>query len=75
MTERVSFLVEKTDKGVRVMIKGKPKTEEIIPMKTLKESVNKAAYGYTDKHIGAREEIGNKGGGLSNRLRAILTSK
>jgi len=75
VTERVSFLVEKTDKGVRVMIKGKPKTEEIIPLKVLKESVNKAAYAYTDKNLGPREEIGNKGGGLSNRLRAALAAK
>jgi len=74
VSEKVKFVVEKTDKGVRVMVKGKPKTEEVIPLVVLKESINKAAYAYTDKHLGPKEEIGNKGGSLSNRLRAILDS-
>ncbi len=39
-------------------------------MADLKASINKAAY--TDKHLGPREEIGNRGGSLSNRLRALL---
>jgi hypothetical protein len=43
ISEKISFLVEKTDKGVRVMLKGQPKTEEMIPLTTLKESINKAA--------------------------------
>ncbi len=64
----VSFLVERTDKGVRVMVKGQPKTEEVIPLASLQESINKAAYAYTEKHVGLKEEIGNKGGSLSNRL-------
>lgn len=72
VSEKVSFLVEKTDKGVRVMVKGQPKTEEVIPLAALKESINKAAYAYTEKHLGPKEEIGNKGGSLSNRLRAVL---
>jgi len=72
VSEKVSFLVEKTDTGVRVTVKGQPKTEEVIPLAALKESVNKAAYGYTDKHLGPKEEIGNKGGSLSNRLRAVM---
>ena len=71
VSEKVSFLVEKTDKGVRVMVKGQPKTEEVIPLAALKESINKAAYAYTDKHVGPKEEVGNKGGRLSNRLRAV----
>lgn len=74
VSEKVSFLVEKTDKGVRVMVKGQPKTEEMIPLAALKESINKAAYGYTDKHVGPKEEVGNKGGSLSNRLRAVLNA-
>jgi len=74
VSEKVSFLVEKTDKGVRVMVKGQPKTEEVIPLAVLKESINKAAYGYTDKHVGPKEEVGNKGGSLSNRLRAVLSA-
>ena len=72
VSEKVSFLVEKTDKGVRVMVKGLPKTEEVIPLAALKESINKAAYSYTERHLGPKEEIGNKGGSLSNRLRAVM---
>ncbi|MBI5569657.1 MAG: hypothetical protein HY914_06890 [Desulfomonile tiedjei] len=72
VSEKVTFLVEKTDKGIRVMVKGQPKTEEVIPFAALKESINKAAYAYTDKHLGPKEEIGNKGGSLSNRLRAVM---
>ena len=29
-------------------------------------------YAYTDKHLGSRDQIGNKGGSLSNRLRAVM---
>lgn len=72
VSEKVSFLVEKTTKGVRVMVKGQPKTEEVIPLAALKESINRAAYAYTDKHVGPKDEVGNKGGSLSNRLRAVL---
>jgi hypothetical protein len=72
LSEKVSFQVEKVEKGVRVTVKGKPDTEEVIPMAALKESVNKAAYAYTDKHVGPRERVGNKGGSLSNRLRAAI---
>ncbi len=71
LTERVSFLVEKTKEGVRVMIKGRPETDEVIPFKALEESVTRASYSYTERHLGPREKIGNKGGGLSNRLRAL----
>jgi len=74
VSEKVSFLVEKTDKGVRVMVKGQPKTEEVIPLAALKESVNREAYKYVEAHIGPREKIGNKGGSLSNRLRAVLNA-
>jgi len=72
VSDKFSFLVEKTDKGVRVMVKGQPKTEEVIPLAALKESINKTAYAYTDKHVGPKEEVGNKGGSLSNRLRTAL---
>jgi hypothetical protein len=74
VSEKVSFLVEKTDKGVRVCVKDRPETEEVIPLAALKESVNKAAYAYTDKHVGPKERVGNKGGSLSNRLRAVLNA-
>jgi hypothetical protein len=41
--------VEATDKGVRVLVKDWPETEEVTPLAALKESINKAAYSYTDK--------------------------
>lgn len=44
----------------------------LIPLAVLKESINKAAYAFTEKHLGPKEEIGNKGGSLSNRLRAVF---
>ncbi len=72
LTERVSFRLERTQEGVRVIIKDRPESEELIPLAALEESVSRAAYAYTDRHLGRREEIGNKGGGLSNRLRALL---
>ncbi|MCX5800888.1 MAG: hypothetical protein NTX17_05815 [Candidatus Eisenbacteria bacterium] len=33
------------------------------------------AYAYTDKHVGPRERVGNKGGTLGNRLRAVMAGK
>jgi len=75
VSPKVSFIVEKADKGIRVMVKGKPESEEIIPLATLKASIGKAAYAYTDKHVGPRERVGNKGGTLSNRLRAVMAGK
>jgi len=74
VSEKVSFLVEKTDKGVRVCVKDRPETEEVIPLAALKESVNREAYRYAEAHIGPREKVGNKGGSLSNRLRAVLNA-
>jgi len=74
VSEKVSFTVEKTDKGVRVAVKGKPNTAETIPFVALKESVNREAYKYVEAHIGPREKVGNKGGSLSNRLRAVLNA-
>lgn len=61
-----------SEKGVRVMVKGQPKTDEVIPLAALKESLNKAAYTYTEKHLGPKEEVANKGDNLSNRLGPIL---
>ena len=72
VSERTVFEVARTDEGVRVVVKGRPETEEVIPLATLKASVNKAAYAYTDRQLGTREEVGNKGGSLSNRLRRVL---
>jgi hypothetical protein len=75
VSPKVSFIVEKADKGIRVMVKGKPESEELIPLAALKASVNKVAYAYTDKHVGPRERVGNKGGTLGNRLRAVMAGK
>jgi len=46
VSPKVSFIIEKADKGIRVMVKGKPDSEELIPIAALKASVNKAAYAY-----------------------------
>jgi hypothetical protein len=70
----VRFLVEKVKDGVKVAIKDQPGTEEVIPDQKLKESVSREAYAYTEKHLGPKSEIGNKGGGLGNRIRAVLKS-
>jgi hypothetical protein len=75
VTAAVRFLIEKVKGGIKVAIKGKPETEELLTDKALGESVNSAAFGFTDKHIGPKEKIGNKGGGLAVRLRAILAKK
>jgi hypothetical protein len=75
VSPKVSFIVEKADKGIRVMVKGKPESEELIPLAALKSSIGKAAYVYTDKHVGPRERVGNKGGTLGNRLRAVMAGK
>jgi hypothetical protein len=32
---------------------------ELIPLAALKESINKAAYAYTGKWLGPKEEVGN----------------
>ena len=75
LSEKAYFLAEKTEKGILVMVKGKPKTEEVIPTEALKASVNKTAYACTEAHIAPREKVGNKGGSLSNRLGAVLAHK
>ncbi len=75
VTATVRFLVERVKGGVKVMIKDKPKTEQVITDAALKESIGKAAFAYTDKFIGPRETIGAKGAGLGNRIRAALAKK
>jgi hypothetical protein len=98
VTETGLLLRTKSDRCV--CIKGRPETDlpaalcdstaqagEMIPLAALKESVNKAAYAYTEKHVGPKEKVGNKGGsvpacatppagvaGRSNRLRAALNA-
>ena len=75
VTPAVRFLVEKVKDGVKVSIKDQPGTEEFIPDRQLKESVSREAYAYTEKHLGPKSQIGNKGGGLGNRIRAVLKAK
>ncbi len=72
VAERVTFLVEKSGKSVKVAIKGRPDTEEVLNPDLIKVSINKAALDYTDRHLGPREVVGNKAGSLANRLRASL---
>jgi hypothetical protein len=72
VSERVAFEVEKMGNGLKVVIRDRPETEEVIPLAKVRASIGKAAYAYTDKHLGPREEVGNKGGSLANRLRSAL---
>jgi hypothetical protein len=48
----------------------RPEIAELTPFAKLKVSVNKCAYMYCEKHLGAWEEVGNKGS-LSNRLHSF----
>jgi hypothetical protein len=50
-------------------------TEELTPLPTLKASIGRAAQAFTEKHIGPRARLGNKGGTLANRLRAVIAGK
>ena len=75
VSPKVSFIVEKADKGIRVAVKGKPGSEELIPLAALKASIGKAALAFTEKHIGPRARVGNKAGTLGNRLRAVMEGK
>ena len=70
---RVRFLVEKVKTGVKVTIKGRPETAQVLSFETLKESVGKAALAYCESVLGPVSEQGAKHAGLGNRLRAILT--
>ncbi len=72
VSERVSFDVVKVSKGLKVTVKGRPETEEVIPMEKLEVSIGKSAEQYCEKHIGPRDVVGNKQGSLQNRLRAVL---
>ena len=49
--------------------------KEQILVDESKASGNTVAYAYTDKHVGPRERVGNKGGTLGNRLRAVMAGK
>ncbi len=53
-------------------LRGQPETAEVIPTAKLNVSIGKSALHYCEKHIGAREVVGNKQGSLANRLREEL---
>ncbi len=72
VSPRVSFEVVKVAKGVRVTVRGRPETAEVIPMAKLNVSIGKAALHYCERHIGPPEVVGNKQGSLANRLRTLL---
>ena len=74
-TPAVRFLVEKVPNGIKVAIKDKPKSEEVISTATLKKSVGRAAFDYCERRIGPASSVGMKHAGLGNRFRAILTAK
>jgi hypothetical protein len=61
-SQKLTFIVEKADDGVSVLVEGKPKTEDIVPMAILKATIRKAAQAHTGKRVGPRERVGNKGG-------------
>jgi hypothetical protein len=69
---RVRFLLEKTDKGIKVMVKDRPETEKVIPNAELKASVMKAARKYCEESIGPASSQGAKYAGLYNRLRKLI---
>ena len=66
---KLTFIVEKADNGVSVLVKGRPKPEEIVPLAILRGSINRATHSYTVKHVRPRERASNKAGTLG-RLRA-----
>jgi len=74
-TPAVRFIVEKVKNGVKVVLKGKPETEQVIPFAALKKSIGKAAVAYVEKFIGDKTAVGNKQGSLGNRIRAVLAKK
>lgn len=52
-----------------------PESEEVCRVVALGGNTSKTSYAYTEKHVGPREQVGNKGGTLGNRLRAVLGEK
>jgi leucyl aminopeptidase (aminopeptidase T) len=69
---RVRFLLEKTDKGIKVMVKDRPETENVIPNGEMKASVMKAARKYCEEAVGPEKEQGKKFAGLYGRLRKLF---
>lgn len=72
VSEKVTFKVAREGDEFVIEVEGRPETLERIPVATISAGVSKAAYAYTDKHIGPKDVVGNKGGTLQNKLRALL---
>ncbi len=71
---RARFLIERVKGGLKVAIKDKPKSEEVIPDKKLKESIWRAARDYCARHFG-KEWTGGRARGLGLRFQAALAGK
>jgi len=71
---RVRFLVELVKDGIKVAIKDRPDSEEVLSDKALGDSVWRAADEYCKRQFG-EAPIGAKARGLANRLRAALKAK
>jgi len=69
---RVRFLLEKTSSGIKVTVKDRPETENVIPNGELKASVMKAARKYCEEAVGPEKEQGKKFAGLYGRLRKLF---
>lgn len=72
VSARCVFKVQVVEEGkkIEIVVNDNPATTERFELPI--DNVTKLAYGYTDKHIGPRDQVGNKGGSLMNRIRAAL---
>ena len=71
---RARFLIEKVKGGLKVSVKDRAKSEEVIPDKKLKESIWRAARDYCARHFG-KEWTGGRARGLGLRFQAALAGK
>ena len=60
-SSNLTFMVEKAGNGVNVLVRGKPKPEEIVPLAILRGSIKRATHVYRGKHVGSRERTDNEG--------------
>ncbi len=71
---RARFLIEKVKGGLKVAVKDRAKSEEVIPDKKLKESIWRAAREYCARQFG-KEWTGGRARGLGLRFKAALADK
>jgi len=71
---RARFLIERAKDGLKVVIAGRPETEETLTAKHLAESVWRAAREYCARHFGD-EVTGGRSRGLGLRFQAALAGK